>query len=558
MNKRTVSLSMLVIVTMLVLSACGGMSLNLGSNPQTKNVPGANQSAPLQAAPQQSAQQPAQQTVQQPVASSNSAQLAAYEGTLEGIYTSVSPSVVNIRVVVQPTSQSSNSPSIPGFSFNFPQDQTPQSGLGSGFVWDAQGHIVTNNHVVDGADKIEVTFSDGTTIPATRVGTDPDSDLAVIKVDPSAHALQPVQVADSNGVKVGQLAVAIGEPYGLEGTMTAGIVSAVGRTLPTGNGTGPSYSIPDIIQTDAPINPGNSGGVLVNDAGQVIGVTSAIESPSGTNAGIGFAIPSAIVNNVVPALIKDGKYVHTWLGISGGSMVPELTQAMNLPDNTRGVLVAEVTANSPAEKAGLHASTKNATIEGQTVQVGGDVITKINDTPVKQIDDLIAYLASSTTVGQKVTLTILRDGKEMSVDVTLTARPSAEQRAQDQSSQSSQPGRSNQPTQGLHLGIMSLDMNTELASAMNLPKDQSGVLVEQVQPGSLAEHMGLKGGEKIVTIQGQDLLIGGDVITAINGQSISSSQDLRAVLAGLSTGDKLSLTILRNGTEMQLSVSSGG
>jgi len=549
---------MLVIVTMLVLSACGGMSLNLGSNPQTKNVPGANQSAPLQAAPQQSAQQPAQQTVQQPVASSNSAQLAAYEGTLEGIYTSVSPSVVNIRVVVQPTSQSSNSPSIPGFSFNFPQDQTPQSGLGSGFVWDAQGHIVTNNHVVDGADKIEVTFSDGTTIPATRVGTDPDSDLAVIKVDPSAHALQPVQVADSNGVKVGQLAVAIGEPYGLEGTMTAGIVSAVGRTLPTGDGTGPSYSIPDIIQTDAPINPGNSGGVLVNDAGQVIGVTSAIESPSGTNAGIGFAIPSAIVNNVVPALIKDGKYVHTWLGISGGSMVPELTQAMNLPDNTRGVLVAEVTANSPAEKAGLHASTKNATIEGQTVQVGGDVITKINDTPVKQIDDLIAYLASSTTVGQKVTLTILRDGKEMSVDVTLTARPSAEQRAQDQSSQSSQPGRSNQPTQGLHLGIMSLDMNTELASAMNLPKDQSGVLVEQVQPGSLAEHMGLKGGEKIVTIQGQDLLIGGDVITAINGQSISSSQDLRAVLAGLSTGDKLSLTILRNGTEMQLSVSSGG
>ncbi len=562
MNKRTVSLSMLVVLTMLVLSACGGMSLNLGANPQTKTVPGANQSAPQQAAPQQpaqqAAQQPAQQTVQQPVASGNSAQLAAYEGTLEGIYTAVSPSVVNIRVVVKPTSQSGTTPSIPGFSFNVPQDQTPQSGLGSGFVWDAQGHIVTNNHVVDGADKIEVTFNDGTTIPATRVGADPDSDLAVIKVDPSAHALQPVQMADSSGVKVGQLAVAIGEPYGLEGTMTAGIISAVGRTLPTGNGAGPSYSIPDVIQTDAPINPGNSGGVLVNDASQVIGVTSAIESPSGTNAGIGFAIPSAIVNNVVPALIKDGHYDHTWLGISGGSLVPELSQAMNLPATQRGVLVAEVVANSPAEKAGLKASSKDATIEGQTVQVGGDVITKINDQPVREIDDLIAYLARSTSVGQTVTLTILRDGKEMSVQVTLTARPTAEQRAQDQTSQNSQSGRSNQPGQGLHLGILSLDMNSDLASAMKLPKDQSGVLVEQVQKNSLAEQMGLKGGDKIVTIQGQDLLIGGDVITAINGQPVSSSLDIRGVLAGLSSGDQLSLTILRNGTEMQLSLSSGG
>ena len=212
--------------------------------------------------------------------------------------------------------------------FNLPQGQQPQqqyqSALGSGFVWDQNGDIVTNNHVVSGADKIEVTFSDGTIVPATLVGADPDSDLAVIKVDVPADKLHPVQLGDSSAVKVGQLAIAIGNPFGLEGTMTTGIISAVGRSLPANDNSTQSYTIPDVIQTDAPINPGNSGGVLVDVQGQVLGVTSAIESPVRASAGVGFAIPSAIVNNVVPALIKDGKYVHSWLGISGTTLVPDL------------------------------------------------------------------------------------------------------------------------------------------------------------------------------------------------------------------------------------------
>ena len=187
-------------------------------------------------------------------------------------------------------------------------------------------------------------------------------------------------------------------------------------------------TIPDIIQTDAPINPGNSGGVLVDAQGQVFGVTSAIESPVRANAGIGFAIPSAIVKNVVPALIKDGKYIHTWLGISGTDLVPELATAMNLDAGQRGALVEEIMPNSPAEKAGLKGSDKQVTIEGQSAIVGGDVIVKIDSMPVVGMDDLIAYLARSTKVGQQVTVAIIRDGKEQSIDVTLAARPTAEER----------------------------------------------------------------------------------------------------------------------------------
>jgi serine protease Do len=274
------------------------------------------------------------------------------------------------------------------------------------------------------------------------------------------------------------LAVAIGNPFGLEGTMTTGIISAVGRSLPADETSTQSYTIPDVIQTDAPINPGNSGGVLVDTQGQVLGVTSAIESPVRANAGIGFAIPSAIVNNVVPALIKDGKYVHTWLGISGTSLFPELATAMNLDAGQRGALVGEIMPNSPAEKAGLHGSDKQVTIDGQTATVGGDVITAFDSQPVTGMDDLIAYLARSTKVDQKVTLTILRNGKQETVDVTLTARPSAEERA----STNSQSG-----TRGITLGATGITVDDSIAKEMNLPSGQQGVLVEQVQSGSLAD-----------------------------------------------------------------------
>ena len=487
---------------------------------------------------------------------SSSDLLAAYQGTLENIYTAVSPSVVNIHVVQKVAASNTTTPQqIPGFPFfNLPQGQQQapqqyQSALGSGFVWDQNGHIVTNNHVVSGADTIEVTFSDGTIVPATLVGADPDSDLAVIKVDVAADQLHPVQLADSTAVKVGQLAVAIGEPFGLEGTMTTGIISAVGRSLPADETAAQSYTIPDVIQTDAPINPGNSGGVLVDAAGQVIGVTSAIESPVRANSGIGFAIPSSIVNNVVPALITNGKYVHTWLGISGTNLVPELATAMNLDASQRGALVEEIMPNSPAEKAGLQGSNNQVTIQGQTATVGGDVITAIDNQPVVQMDDLIAYLADSTKVGQTVTLTILRNGKQQTMDVTLAARPSTNAN----SSATSQSG----STQGITLGILGTTVDSSIANAMNLPNGQQGVLVTQVQSGSLADTAGLRAGNQSVTINGQQVEVGGDIITAVNDQPVASIQELKAALAQLSSNQSLSLTILRNGTQLQITIQPG-
>ena len=548
MKKRTVSLSIIAVLGIIILTACGGVGLsgiNLSPTQPAPNQPAA--SAPTQTSPLSA--QPAGPS------GASSDLLAAYQGTLENIYNTVSPSVVNIQVVEQVAASGSDSNQFPGFPFfNLPQGQGQQpqqqfqSALGSGFVWDQEGHIVTNNHVVSGANKIEVTFSDGTTIPATLVGADPDSDLAVLKVDVSADKLHPVQMADSKSVQVGQLAIAIGNPFGLEGSMTTGIISAVGRSLPSDQTAAQSYTIPDIIQTDAPINPGNSGGILIDVQGQVLGVTSAIESPVHANAGVGFAIPSAIVNNVVPALIKDGKYVHSWLGISGTTLTPDLAKAMNLDTTQRGALVEEVMPNSPAEKAGLHASNQQVTIDGQNANVGGDVVTAIDNQPVLTMDDLIAYLAGGTKVGQKVTLTILRDGKQQTLDVTLAARPSAAEQA-NANPQST--------TQGIHLGILGTTIDSSIAQEMNLPDGTQGVLIEQVQPGSPADTAGLRAGSKTVTINGQDVVVGGDIITAVNDQSIANIDDLRAALEQLPTDTELTLTVLRDGTESQITVQPG-
>ncbi len=390
----------------------------------------------------------------QPVAGLSSAPVAAapqfaslsdLENAYQAIYNQVNPSVVLIEVVTGATpSQGGNpngSPFGQGPNGGSPFGQGPngspfgqgqgQQALGSGFVWDAQGDIVTNNHVIDGATQITVTFADGTTASAKLVGADPDSDLAVIHVDVPAAQLHPVQVADSSQVKVGQIAIAIGNPYGEQNTMTNGIISAIGRALPVDGGSsaqglaqGPSYTIPDVIQTDAPINPGNSGGVLLNSSGQVIGVTQSIESQSGASAGIGFAIPSAIVQRVVPSLIKTGHYDHPYLGISGTALTSSLAQAMGLPATQRGALVEQVTANGPAAKAGLLGSTQNATVDGVQTQVGGDVVTAYNAQPVKTFDDLVAYLARTGEPNQTATLTIVRNGKEQTVTITLAARPS--------------------------------------------------------------------------------------------------------------------------------------
>jgi serine protease Do len=354
--------------------------------------------------------------------------LAAYQGTLEQIYAQVNPSVVNIDISQSASSLNlpSNHPSVG--SGNGSNSLVPTA-LGSGFVWDAQGDIVTNNHVVSGADAINVTFADGSTYSAKLVGADPNSDLAVVKVDAPASELHPVQMADSNQVKVGQLAIAIGNPYGLSGTMTAGIISALSRSLPVGLDTqntqqgGPTYSIPDIIQTDASINPGNSGGVLVDSQGQVIGVTSAIESSSNSNSGIGFVIPSSIVQKVIPSIIQTGTYQHPWIGIEGTTVTPDLAAADKLPSGQQGVLVINVTPNSPASKAGLKGGTQTQSLNGNQVSLGGDVITSVDGQKVSRFEDLTSYLLNNTQVGQTINLTILRNGQQMNVQLTLGALP---------------------------------------------------------------------------------------------------------------------------------------
>jgi 2-alkenal reductase len=351
--------------------------------------------------------------------------LGATQNLFESIYTQVNPSVVNVHVV-ESAPQNSSFQGVPGNPFGFSQQQPTQQALGSGFVWDKQGDIVTNNHVVAGASQIEVAFSDGTSVPATVVGTDPNSDLAVIKVKVNASLLKPVTLADSSTVKVGEIDIAIGNPYGLAGTMTQGIVSAMGRSLPVksqSGAPGPTYSIPDIIQTDAAINPGNSGGVLLDSNGHVIGVTAAIQSPVDANAGIGFAIPSNIVKTVVTSLVQTGQYQHPWIGISGTSLTYDLAQAMNLDPQQKGALIVDVASNGPAAKAGLRGSSQQATINGQQVPVGGDVITAINGKAVKSFEDLASILFNSTQAGQSITLTILRNGQTKSVSLTLGVLP---------------------------------------------------------------------------------------------------------------------------------------
>jgi S1-C subfamily serine protease len=284
---------------------------------------------------------------------------------------------------------------------------------------------------------------------------------------------------------------------------------------------------------------------LVNDQGQVIGVTAAIESPVRANAGIGFAIPAAIVQKVVPALIKSGHYEHPWLGLSGASLNPDLAQAMDLKADQRGALVIDVTPGSPADKAGLHGSDRQLKLDGESVRVGGDVVTAINGEPVKEFDDLVAYLARSAEVGQTVKLTVLRNGREETINTTLAARPGAQ--AQPVQSEGEVKG-------GVWLGIQGMNLTPELAKELNLPAGQQGVLVEQVEVNSPADEAGLHGSYKPLTIAGERLTVGGDIITAIDEQPISQIEDLQSFLQQAKLGQKITLTILRDGQKMDLTV----
>lgn len=327
----------------------------------------------------------------------------AIQETYQDIYTEVNPSVVNIQVTES-------------------YGMSLVSGEGSGFVWDEAGHIVTNYHVIENAFNITVVFSDGSTTVAEVVGTDEQSDLAVIQVDPEEASLHPVNLGDSSSVQVGDLVIAIGNPYGLAGTMTQGIVSALSRSL-TVDESDPfsqsNYTIPDIIQTDAAINPGNSGGVLVNVSGEVIGVTSAIQSPTNSNSGIGFAIPAHIIERVVPSLIKTGEYEHPNLGMTGTTMTLSIVSEMYLDSDVSGVLITEITRDGAADKAGLIGSTQQYVRPGRYIVTYGDVIIAIDNQPLRTYEDLVSYIFNETEVGQEVTLTILRNGEELTVSLVL-------------------------------------------------------------------------------------------------------------------------------------------
>lgn len=542
MKKSAFSVSFLVMVALLV-SACSPSGVNIDL-PFLKINPSSNEQP--QATPASIPQ--AEQPVNPPVVVPGEG-LAAVQGALTQIYEAVNPSVVAIQVSVPVQGLNNFQFNIPGFDNS--QQPPTQNGLGTGFIWDKSGHIVTNNHVIEGANDIMVRFSDGFTADATLVGSDPDSDLAVIKVDVSADRLFPVSLADSDQVKVGQLAIAIGTPYGLESTMTVGIISALGRSLPVENSattSGLTYSIPDVIQTDAPINPGNSGGVLLNDQGQVVGVTAAIESSTRSNAGIGFVIPVNIVKRVVPALIVDGSYEHAWLGISGASLTSALAEAMDLPEETLGALVLDVTSGSPADEAGLRGGDRTLNLNGREVQVGGDVITAVDGQTINGMDDLVSYLATDSAVGQRISLQILREGKQQTLEAVLASRPS---------STNLETARVVGPNRGASLGITGASMISELASAMDLPRNTHGVLIVQVLSGSAADDAGLRGGSQTAVINGEQVRIGGDVITAVENQSVSTVAELRAVLANFEPGESVDLTVIRDGETVHIEVTLG-
>jgi 2-alkenal reductase len=292
-------------------------------------------------------------------------------------------------------------------------------GQGSGFVYDDSGYIITNNHVVALANRIEVTFSDGEQLDAQVVGTDPGSDLAVLKVAASPGTLKAVKLANSDELRVGQLVVAIGSPFGLANTLTTGVISGLDRQFPGAEAPGGGrYSIPDIIQTDAAINPGNSGGPLLDMRGNVIGVNTAIESPVRGSSGVGFAVPANVVAVVIPQLINQGSVSHPWLGISGSELNASLAESLDLDRSQRGIAIGDVTAGGPAEDAGVRAANTATGLDG-------DVIIGIDNEEVNAFDDLLGYIVARTQVGQTVNLIILRDGEEITVPVTLGERPSS-------------------------------------------------------------------------------------------------------------------------------------
>lgn len=389
----------LVILLALTTLAC---AITGGSPDEAAAVATPDQAALIQQAVATiSAQLPA--AAGAPVATIGPAQLPALTTDLEAdliaLYQRVNPSVVHI--------------------FVYDTADNPV-GTGTGFIFDDQGHIVTNNHVVEGAGRLEIVFPNGERRVGTTIGTDVDSDLGVIRVDSLPAGVQPIPLGDSDALHVGQFVVAIGNPFGEAGSLSLGIVSALGRTLTSDRIAegGGRYALPQVIQTDAAINPGNSGGPLLNLAGEVVGVNSSIRTTTGTNSGVGFSIPVNAVRRIIPVLIADGVYHYTYMGIRMAGLDLVTQQALGLPQVT-GAYVTEVTPGAPAAVAGLRAGGLSDLGE---LLPGGDLIIAVDGQPIASSDELISYLVFHTEVGQTITLTVIRDGAQIDVPLTLGQR----------------------------------------------------------------------------------------------------------------------------------------
>jgi serine protease Do len=422
------------------------------------------------------------------------------------------------------------------------EDETTEllgSRLGSGFVYDTNGHIITNNHVTSGGKDLHITFSDGTIYTGKVIGSDPHSDLAILLIDDvPKEKLFPLKLGNSSNLIVGETVAAVGNPFGLSGSLTEGIISGLGRLLPStpenifGNDNRvASFSIPDIIQTDAAINPGNSGGPLLNLNGEVIGINSAIISNTGgVYAGVGFAIPSNTLKKVIPELMKNGSYPHPWLGITGVDVTPDIAKKMNVTE-ARGFLVIDVNSNGPADKAGIRGGDKIDTIDGREVELGGDIILAIDGNPVRKIDDILSHLEREKSVGDNITLTIIRDGIVQEKRTVLQARPDSETLI----SSSQHPS----------LGITGIDVTPDIAKKMNLTEAR-GFLVIDVNSNGPADTAGIRGGYIVEIINNTQYRLGGDVIVGIDNQTIKSVSDITDYLMNKKEGDIVKLKILRD------------
>lgn len=434
------------------------------------------------------------------------------------------------------------------------------SGLGSGFVYDNIGHIITNNHVVTAggntnnvsSGNVSVTFLNGKIYQAKVVGTDTFSDIAVLQLQKiNNESLVPLIFGDSSNLRIGNPVVAIGNPFGLSGSMSEGIISGLGRLIPASSQapefpdlnpnqqTLPipqsSFSIPEIIQTDAAINPGNSGGPLLNLRGEVVGMNTAIFSTTGVYSGIGFAIPSNTIEKIVPVLIAQGSYKHPWIGISGTDVTPEIASALKLNQST-GFLVIDVTPGSPASKAGLRGGEIETDINGRKIKLGGDIITAVDNQTVSKIDDILVYLEEHKNVNDTVNIPVLRNGKMQDIKLTLGERPTSSQ---------------NQP---LWIGISGTDVTPEIASALKLNQSK-GILVVGVVADSPADKAGIRGGYIIRDINGTQIEFGGDVIIGADNQTMDNLSQLTSYLSeNKKVGDKVTLDVLRDSQSKEITV----